>query len=127
MSTDTPSDDGRGRLWAVPAVLLAAVSGLVLALALAHPAKPEAAKAGSGPVALGDAARGRTVFASTCAGCHGANAEGGAGPRLAGASLTAAQARTAIEGGRGIMTAGLVHGQDEQDVLAYLATIFEGS
>jgi len=29
-----------------------------------------------------------------------------------------------IEGGRGIMPAGLVSGQDEQDVLAYLQTLF---
>ena len=33
----------------------------------------------------GDAAAGKTTFA-TCVGCHGANAEGGVGPKLAGQS-----------------------------------------
>lgn len=34
----------------------------------------------------GDAAAGKATFAATCVGCHGANAEGGVGPKLAGQS-----------------------------------------
>lgn len=34
--------------------------------------------------AAGDAAAGKATFQSTCVGCHGASAEGGVGPKLAG-------------------------------------------
>lgn len=34
----------------------------------------------------GDAAAGKAIYGSSCAGCHGANGEGGVGPKLAGQS-----------------------------------------
>ena len=76
------------------------------------------------PVTLGDAVRGQAIFKQTCGGCHGMNAEGGVGPRLAGAQITVAAAKTQIDNGGGIMPAKLVSGSREDDVLAYLATIF---
>ena len=110
------------RIVLVPIVLFALVSGGVFALAQLHLAKPSASAAG--PVTLGNAQSGRLLFKQTCGGCHGANAEGKIGPRLAGAKLTAAQAKTQIDNGGGIMPGGLVKGAREADVLAYLDTIF---
>jgi mono/diheme cytochrome c family protein len=110
------------RLVLVPALLFVVVSATGFTLAKLHPAKPEAAKAG--PIALGDAARGRAIFAKTCAGCHGAQAQGGIGPKLAGAQISLAAAQTQIDNGGGTMPPSLVQGAQEQDVLAYLSTIF---
>lgn len=110
------------RLILVPALLLTGVSALVFALAKLHPAKPEVAAA-TGAVRLGDAQRGARVFQTTCAGCHGADASGGIGPPLAGATLSLAQVKAQIDNGGGTMPAGLVRGQREEDVLAYLETI----
>ena len=64
------------------------------------------------------------IFKETCGGCHGLQAEGGVGPRLAGAQITLAAAKTQIDNGGGIMPAALVSGQRESDVLAYLESIF---
>jgi mono/diheme cytochrome c family protein len=110
------------RIVAVPLVLFAIVSGTVFTLAKLHPASPKAA---TGTVALGDATRGRTVFLAQCAACHGAQAEGKIGPRLAGAPITLAAAKTQIDNGGGVMPAKLVTGTREDDVLAYLASILK--
>jgi mono/diheme cytochrome c family protein len=110
------------RIVLVPLALFVAVSGTVLTLALLHPAKPSASAAGS--VQLGDAYRGETVFAQSCASCHGtAGAGGEVGPKLAGARISLAEAKAQIDNGGGAMPAGLVSGRQEEDVLAYLATI----
>jgi mono/diheme cytochrome c family protein len=109
----------------VPLVLFAVVSATVFTLAKLHLAKPEA-PASASSVQLGDAYRGETVFISECSSCHGMGGEGGGiGPRLAGASISILQAKAQIENGGGAMPAGLVSGQEEQDVLAYLATILQ--
>jgi cytochrome c550 len=108
------------RLVVVPLVLFVVVSATAFALAKLHLAKPEASAA---PVKLGDAKRGQVIFRQTCGGCHGMNAEGGIGPRLAGAQITIAAAKTQIDNGGGIMPARLVSGAREDDVLAYVATI----
>jgi mono/diheme cytochrome c family protein len=113
------------RIVLVPVVLFLVVSGSVFALAQLHPAKPEAAAGGT--VRLGDAARGKVVFRQVCAPCHGMNAEGRVGPRLAGTALTPAAAKAQIDNGGGIMPARLVTGGAEADVLAYLETIFTGA
>jgi len=110
------------RIVLVPLVLFVVVSGTAFTLAKLHLAKPAAGAAG--PVTLGDAQRGQMIFKQTCGGCHGMNAEGKIGPRLAGAHLTVAQAKTQIDNGSGIMPGGLVSGSREADVLAYLAKIF---
>ena len=104
----------------LPLVLFAVVSASVFTLAKLHLAKPATA---SGPVTLGDPKRGQAIFKQTCGGCHGMNAQGGVGPRLAGAHISIDAAKTQIDNGGGIMPAGLVTGTREGDVLAYLAKI----
>src|SRR5262245_38618423 len=106
------------RLVVVPVLLFVAISGGVFALAKVAPAKPEAPKAGSVTIVVtGDAARGKTVYADKCAGCHGVDAEGGIGPKLAGASISLPEAKAQIDQGGGTMPAGLVEDADEADVL----------
>lgn len=101
-------------------MLFVVVSAGVFTLAKLHLAKPATS---SGAVKLGDAAHGRVVYVQKCAPCHGMQAQGKVGPRLAGAGLTAAAAKAQIDSGGGIMPAGLVSGGTEADVLAYLKTI----
>jgi mono/diheme cytochrome c family protein len=109
-----------GRIVVLPLVLFVVVSGTAFTLAKLHPAKPETSSA---PAKLGDAKRGQVIFRQTCGGCHGTNAEGGVGPRLAGAQITTEKAKAQIDNGGGIMPAGLVSGTREDDVLAYLEKI----
>jgi mono/diheme cytochrome c family protein len=112
------------RLVVVPAALFIGVSATVFTLAQVHPAKPEVAAA-SGSVKLGDADAGRLTFEKSCAVCHGAGGKGGGiGPKLAGASITLARAKAQIDAGSGAMPARLVTGTNEENVLAYLDTIF---
>jgi mono/diheme cytochrome c family protein len=111
------------RLVVVPAILFAVVSATVLALALASPAKDE--QEAAAPVSVtSDPLRGDQLFAENCARCHGDDGTGGGiGPTLAGAEVSLDDARSTIENGSGVMPAGLVSGQDLEDVLAYLETI----
>jgi mono/diheme cytochrome c family protein len=109
------------RIVVLPLVLFVLVTATVFALAKLHLAKPAAT---SGPVTLGDPKRGQVAFRQTCGGCHGMNAQGGVGPRLAGARIAVDAAKTQIDNGGGIMPARLVSGTREDDVLAYLSTIF---
>ena len=102
-------------------LLVVVVAGAVVALTRRDSAKPKPA-AGSA-VKPGDAAHGKVVFRRVCAPCHGRNAEGRVGPRLAGTVLTRAAAKGQIDGGGGIMPARLVRGRTEEDVLAYLDSI----
>ncbi len=112
------------RLWVLPLVLLAGVSGATFGLAKWHPAKPGLpTSAGGGSVTLGDQYRGETIFSQSCAGCHGAGGKGGVGPRIAGAVYPIALVKAQIDRGGGTMPAGLVKGRDEADVLAYVASI----
>lgn len=114
------------RLIAVPAALFVGVSATAFTLAEPHPAKP--GLPASGTVKLGDPYRGQIAFEATCAGCHGSGGNGGGvGPRLIGLDITVAQAKAQIDGGGGVMPAGLVLGTKEADVLAYLATILGDS
>jgi mono/diheme cytochrome c family protein len=110
-----------GRGWR-PVLVGAAIVAGTFALAQAQVFEPSAP---AGNTALtGDAARGQSVFARECAGCHGdAGAGGGVGPTLAGAGLDAATVSAAVEQGRGVMPAGLVSGQEEADVVAYVVSI----
>lgn len=111
------------RLVVVPAILFAVVWAVVLAFALTSPAKDEQQTATPVTV-LGDPLRGDQLFAENCASCHGDDGTGGGiGPTLAGAEVSLDEARSTIENGSGVMPAGLVSGQDLEDVLAYLETI----
>jgi len=113
------------RLVVAPTLLFFVFAGTALALALLHPAKPGTPKT-NGKVKLGDSYRGDTLFSTNCAGCHGQGGKGGGiGPRLAGAAIPLAVAKAQIDNGGGAMPAALVKGQDEADVLAYLATILK--
>lgn len=109
-----------GRAWR-PLVVGAVVVLATFALAKARVFEPSA-PAGS-PVVGGNVERGLTVFQNTCSGCHGPGGEGGSGPQLLGSGLDAAAVTSAVEQGRGIMPAGLVSGQDEADVVAYVVSI----
>jgi mono/diheme cytochrome c family protein len=81
---------------------------------------------GGAPPAKGDARHGAEIFAEKCASCHGANGSGGTAPKLSGASISLDTARQRIDEGASGMPAGLVSGQDEEDVLAYLRQILAG-
>jgi mono/diheme cytochrome c family protein len=115
------------RLVVVPALLFLAVAGGVYALAEWHPAKPESNQTQTVvELVLGDAARGDELFAENCATCHGQGGTGGGvGPRLTGSDVSIEEARSTIENGSGVMPAGLVSGQELEDVLAFLSTILE--
>ena len=98
------------------------MTAAVFGLAQWHPFSPTAPTAAGGE-ARGDATRGATVFATSCAGCHGADATGGVGPALRGSGLTAAEVEAVIATGRGTMPAGIVSGRDAADVAAHVASI----
>jgi cytochrome c551 len=109
-----------GRGWR-PLVVGGAVAAATFALAQADVFAPSAP---AGEQMSGDPARGEQVFARECAGCHGGNGEGGGvGPRLVETGLEAAEVTTAVEQGRGVMPAGLVDGQEQADVVAYVVSI----
>jgi len=110
---------------AVPFALLISVTGASLALALWHPFSPSAPAPPAGERPTGDAGRGAVVFAERCAGCHGADADGGIGPALRGSGQTAADVAAVVATGRGTMPAGLVTGRDAADVATYVATLSE--
>jgi cytochrome c551 len=79
--------------------------------------------ASSAPAAQGDPVRGAVVFSRSCAGCHGEEGVGGSGPALVGTGLTADRVTEQVRQGGGIMPAGLVSGQEEADVAAYVVSI----
>jgi mono/diheme cytochrome c family protein len=113
----------RVRLIVVPVCLFLGVSAAVFALSRLALAEPTAPKA-SGAVVVGDAYRGQVVYSQACAGCHGATGEGGVGPKLQGSPISLIAAKAQIDNGSGTMPAQLVTGRQEEDLLAYLATIF---
>jgi mono/diheme cytochrome c family protein len=110
-----------GRGWR-PILAGGAVVVGTFALAKAQIFEPSAPSTSS--AATGDATRGAVVFERECAGCHGpAGTGGGVGPTLAGAGVDAATVTAAVQQGRGVMPAGLVSGQEEADVVAYVVSI----
>jgi mono/diheme cytochrome c family protein len=107
-----------------PIVVLVVVTAGAFGLAKAHPFKPGAPKVAAGSVRLGDQYRGETVFQKSCASCHGkGGVGGGVGPPLAGSRLSPARVKAQIDAGGGAMPPALVSGRDEEDVLAYVASI----
>jgi cytochrome c551 len=102
-----------------PFALLAVVALVTFGLAQWHPFTPDA----PGAPGSGDPQRGSEVFAASCAGCHGADATGGAGPSLVDTGLTAVDVEAIVASGRGAMPPGVVEGQDAADVAAYVASL----
>ena len=115
----------RARNVAPPLVILVVFVAAAFALAKLHLAKPSSSSAAGGKIALGDSYRGETLFSGTCAKCHGQGGTGGVGPRLRGDPIPLSLVVDRIENGKGIMPAGLFKGQDERDVLAYVATLIK--
>ena len=119
MSANRPSGQRGTLLILRPLALLLGVSGIIFGLAKAHPFSRSAPKLAAGAsIVTGDPVVGKQVFAKSCAGCHGASAEGGAGPKLDGAAVSLATAQSRIRVGKGVMPGGLLTAQEETDVLA---------
>ena len=73
---------------------------------------------------VGDVYRGETIFQRECAGCHGEGGKGGGvGPVLVEAGLDSTEVSAAVQQGRGVMPAGIVSGQEQADVVAYVVSI----
>ena len=88
------------------------------------PTATTAPKATSAP---GDPAQGKTIWAAqTCVGCHGPNAEGGIGPKLAGTGLSYDQVLLQVRLGKAPMpafTAEQVSDQQVAHILAWLKSL----
>jgi mono/diheme cytochrome c family protein len=125
MSASDATARARHRAVVRPLAALVLVSAATFALARLHLARPAPPRLAPGlHIVLGDVYRGETVFMRSCAGCHGQGGDGGGvGPRLRGDRISLLRALQQIESGGGAMPAHVVTGQDERDVLAYLATI----
>jgi mono/diheme cytochrome c family protein len=112
-----------GRGWR-PLVVGGAVVVATFALAKTHVFSPSTTPTST---TVGDAARGAAIFERTCSGCHGPQgSSGGVGPMLAGAGLDAETVSARVQQGAGVMPAGLVSGQEEADVVAYVVSISSG-
>ena len=103
-----------------PIVVGGAVVAATFALAQAEIFAPSAPADTGG---AGDAVRGEQIFASECAGCHGGGGTGGVGPALFETGLDAMEVAIVVQQGRGVMPAGIVTGQDQADVVAYVVSI----
>ena len=109
-----------GRGWR-PILIGGAVAVATFALAQAEIFAPSAP---AGTAAAGDFYNGETVFQRECAGCHGDGGKGGgAGPALFETGLDATEVASAVQQGRGVMPAGIVSGQEQADVVAYVVAI----
>jgi cytochrome c551 len=110
-----------GRGWR-PILIGGAIAAGTFALAQAQIFAPSAPA--GGPAAAGDVDRGEPVFERECAGCHGSGgAGGGVGPVLVGSGLGVAEVTAVVQQGRGIMPAGIVSGQEQAHVAAYVVSI----
>lgn len=71
---------------------------------------------------VGDATAGASLYASTCAACHGADGAGGSGPSLVTTVPGQSDQRLTdiIQGGTGSMPAQGLDDQQTADVVAYL-------
>lgn len=88
-----------------------------------EPAAPATTEA-EAPIGPGDAGAGAQMFVTACGGCHAdGGRRAGYGPQLAGKSLLEPEIRTIVMNGRPPMPAGLVSGQDFEDVVAYVVSL----
>jgi mono/diheme cytochrome c family protein len=123
-----PSRGNRRTVAAMVGVLIALVGVLVPALVIAAAKSSDEAPGGVKLSAADE--RGREIFAARCATCHtlrAANAVGKVGPNLDQLRPAKALILDAIQKGRargqGQMPAGLVDGQDAQDVANFVAKV----
>jgi mono/diheme cytochrome c family protein len=125
---DAPTRAGR-RFVAVVVTLVVVLLGLAVPLAIGVVNSNDHAESAPGGVDLNASeASGRTVFAKHCSTCHtlkASNAVGKVGPNLDVLHPPKGLVLDAIANGRargqGQMPAGLVDGEDAQDVAAYVA------
>ena len=125
-----PTRAGR-RFVAVVVTLVVVLLGLAVPLAIGVVNSNDHAESAPGGVDLNASeARGRTVFAKYCSTCHtlkASNAVGKVGPNLDVLHPPKGLILDAIAKGRargqGQMPAGLVDGEDAQDVAAYVAAV----
>ena len=103
-----------------PILIGGAVVAATFALAQGQIFAPSAP---AGGVAEGDVDRGAAIFEGECAGCHGEQGVGGVGPALFETGLDATGVSAAVQQGRGVMPAGIVSGQEQADVVAYVVSI----
>lgn len=88
-----------------------------------------AAVAEESSAGAGDAAHGEKLFAEQCASCHGAKAEGGFGPALAGSALLDNPEqfdKITLEGRGNMPPFGNLSAQDLADIRAYLSGLAGG-
>lgn len=101
--------------------------GSTVATETAPPAETETEATeteGGGEEVSGDATAGKATFEAVCQGCHAnGGQEAGVGPKLAGLGRTADVIQTTITNGKGVMPAGLVSGDDLENVTAYVVSI----
>lgn len=125
-----PVQGGGGLLYAGLAIVIVGI-GLALPFALIERNHRDAKKSAAGGVDLtANQAKGRTLFANTCATCHtlrGSNSTGKVGPNLDVLQPPAALVTNAIQLGRaqgnGNMPALLLTGEDAKNVAAYIAAV----
>ncbi|MDH3292778.1 MAG: cytochrome c [Acidimicrobiia bacterium] len=72
---------------------------------------------------------GAAVYASSCAGCHGASGQGGVGPALAGRSISGGAVRAVVGSGRGLMPSfgSTLSSEEIGAVAAYVSGLGTGS
>jgi len=110
-----------GRGWR-PILIGVAVVVATFALAQAQVFAPSVPAGGA--ALAGDSSRGEAIFQRECAGCHGDGGRGGGvGPTLFETGLDTAEVTSAVQQGRGVMPAGIVTGQEQADVVAYVVSI----
>ena len=125
-----PSRTYRRTVGGVTGLVIIGIGIAVPALVLANNSDNKAEDAPGGVTLTASEERGRTVFARECATCHtlrAANAVGRVGPNLDQLHPPKALVLDAIAKGRaqgrGQMPAGLVDGQDAQDVASFVAAV----
>jgi mono/diheme cytochrome c family protein len=104
---------------------LAILIGIIVILSLAL-AACGGSSSSSSTAPTGDATAGKTAYASLpCAGCHGENAEGGVGPKLAGMQESWDRFQSTVRNGREEMPkfgTDVVSDQQLADVYAWLTS-----
>jgi cytochrome c551 len=103
---------------------LAILIGIIVVLSLTLAACGGGSSSSTAPT--GDAAAGQTAYASLpCVGCHGENAEGGVGPKLAGLSDSWDKFQSTVRNGKEEMPkfgTDVVSDQQLADVYAWLTS-----